>query len=124
MNKSYRAEPTHPGYGGEASFEAYAKRDDVAALPGIDVAMWHEDVSRFNDIYYDLYDIDNGFGDFIVLYLAGALHNFVLIVFMVLPFTPLWPFKNDGWHSGYFHAYLFSLFIFIAVFVFVRYVLK
>src|SRR5699024_7649722 len=34
------------------------------------------------------------------------------------------PFKNDGWHSGYFHAYLFSLFIFIAVFVFVRYVLK
>src|SRR5699024_10853949 len=130
MNKSYRAEPTHPGYGGEASFEAYAKRDDVAALPGIDVAMWHEDfkphedVSRFNDIYYDLYDFDNDFGDFMILYLAGALHSFALAVFMILPFTPFWPFKNDEWHSGYFHAYLFALFIFVAVLIFVRYALN
>lgn len=127
MNKSYRAEPTHPGYGGEASFEAYAKRDDVAALPGIDVAMWHEDfkpyedVSRFNDIYYDLYDIEEDLGDDVmVLYLFGALHNMTLVVFMILPFTPLWPFKNDEWHRGYFYAYLLSLFFYMAVLIFAK----
>ena len=128
MNKSYRAEPTHPGYGGEASFEAYAKRDDVAALPGIDVAMWHEDfkpyedVSRFNDIYYDLYDIEEDLGDDVmVLYLFGAMHNIAFIVFMVLPFTPLWKFLEDSeWGIDFLPPYIFFLILCVVFFCFAK----
>src|SRR5699024_8829344 len=105
-------------YGGEASFEAYAKRDDVAALPGIDVAMWHEDfkphedVSKFNDIYLDIggsIGIDGELEDISALYFFGAMHNITLVVFMIWPFTPLWPFKNDEWNIGGLIGYLFIL---------------